>query len=147
MWIQTGSGWDTSWLMGCGHLGHLEMSLGGSRTAQNGPIMAKPTPLRSYLGRFGPFQSPPMTFSDGPNGPNPSARMCPTQIQSGSTWIHQFWGSMATYGQTYPIEAIIGPFGPFQSPPMTLPDGPNGPNPSARMCPTQIQSGSTWIHQ
>ena len=88
-----------------------------------------------------------MTFPDGPNGPNPSAKMCPTQIQSGSTWIHQFGGSRAAYGQTYPIKAIIGPFGPFQSPPMTFSDGPNGPNPSARMCPTQIQSGSTWIHQ
>ena len=88
-----------------------------------------------------------MTFPDGPNGPNTSAKMCPTQIQSGSTWIHQFGGSRAAYGQTYPIKAIIGPFGPFQSPPMTFSDGPNGPNPSARMCPTQIQSGSTWIHQ
>ena len=39
-WIHPGSEWDTSWLMGLGHLGHPEMSFGGSRTARNGPNMA-----------------------------------------------------------------------------------------------------------
>ena len=45
-------------------------------------------------------------------GPNPSARMCPTQIQSGSTWIHQFWGSRAAYGQSTQIRPFLGRFGP-----------------------------------
>ena len=69
-------------------------------------------PIKTIFGLFGPFQSPPMTFPDGPNGPNPSARMCPTQIQSGSTWIHQFWGSRAAYGQSTQIRRFLGRFGP-----------------------------------
>ena len=72
--------------------------------------MTKTTQLWPYLGRFGRFESPRMTFPDDPNDPNPSARMYPTQIQGGSTWIRQFGGSRAAYGQNHPIMAIFGPF-------------------------------------
>jgi len=100
--------------------------------------MVKKLHFWAKKGHFWRLWGPPATLFGDPKGPNWPPWVCLTMFNLVQLKFNPFGSAKGVYGQEYAVLGQNGHFRRFQGPPVTLFEGPKGPNRPPWVCLTMF---------